>query len=615
MSESRYIIGIDLGTSNSCLSYIDTEGLGPHDTPCVQILHVPQVTVPGEVDTLPVLPSAIYLPGEHELAEGSISLPWAKTPDAAVGAFARNQGASVPHRLVSSAKSWLCHQSVDRRGAILPWSAEPDDKRISPVEASTRILCHLRDAWKTVVAGRKKELRMENQDVVLTVPASFEAVARDLTVEAAREAGLERVVLLEEPQAAIYSWIATHGENWREHVNQGDLVLACDIGGGTTDFSLVRVEHEEGDLTLRRIAVGEHILLGGDNFDLALARHVEAAMGTRLDRWQLNVLWHACRTAKEQLLANRDDGPVPVVIPGRGSKVVGGTLRGEVHWKQLETILMEGYFPQVVPGEQREEIPRTGFKEVGLPYARETAITKHLARFLAVHGQALKARDEAPDGWGDIAHPTAVLFNGGVFKSAMLRERMGSMVSSWVEGEGGSPVRALDGEDLDLAVARGASWYGWVRRGNGIRIRGGTGRAYYIGVEASMPAVPGLPPPVHAVCVAPFGMEEGTQADLPEREFGLIVGQPAAFRFFSSSTRRDDQLGTTVDNPSGAGIEELDPVETILESESAPEGSILTVRIRSVVSEVGTLEVWAVAADGSESFRLEFRIRDAENGR
>ena len=249
---------------------------------------------------------------------------------------------------------------------------------------------------------------------------------------------------------------------------------------------------------------------------------------------------------------------------------------------------------------------------MGLPYARETAITKHLACFLSVHTQALKDRDEAPENWKGIVQPTALLFNGGVFKSGMLRDRVRSMVSSWVEDEGGAPVRTLEGEDLDLAVARGAAWYGWVRRGNGVRIRGGTARAYYIGVEAAMPAIPGLTPPVHAVCVAPFGMEEGTQADLPSRDFGLVVGEPATFRFFSSAARRDDQVGTTLDNPTALDLEELDPVEAVFESENTPEGSVLAVTIRSVVTEVGTLEVWAVTTDESESFRLEFRIRETD---
>jgi len=597
-TNATYAIGIDLGTTNSSLAFIDTRD-GDDQRP--RTLDVTQVVASGETAERSLLPSAVYLPGDHELPEGSIDLPWSQSPDATVGVFARDHGATLPHRLITSAKSWLCHRGVDRRGAILPWGQGDDVARISPIDAQARILAHLRDAWNHQMAGDDGDLRLERQQVVVTVPASFDAVARDLTVEAAAQAGIEELTLLEEPQAAIYAWIGAQGDEWRRHVRVGDVILVVDVGGGTSDFSLVAVEEEDGDLTLRRVAVGNHIMLGGDNFDLALARHVEAALGARLDPWQLSGAWHACRAAKEQILGDETVDEVPIVIPGRGTGLVGGTLRGTLTRDQVQAVMLDGFFPTVTADDHPRKSMAAGLQEIGLPYESDPAITKHLAKFLSAHAPKKGAR---------MAHPTAVLFNGGPFKAAVVRDRLIETVSAWMTDDGAEPVRALAGFELDLAVARGAARYGVVRRGTGIRIRGGTARSYYVGVEVPMPAVPGLKPPVRAICVAPCGMEEGTSAALPDRRFGLTVGEPASFRFFASSTRAADALGTVVDDPTGQGIDEIAPIETTLQSEREDEGATVPVTLESTVSETGTLQLWAVTVDEAERFRLEFRIRD-----
>lgn len=609
MQQSPYVVGIDLGTSNSSLAYLET-GL-EEDGAKVRTLPIKQIVAPGEEGEAPVLPSNVYLPGPHELPPESLALPWMPDGSHAVGLFAREQAARLPHRVVSSSKSWLCHPGVDRRADLLPWAGERDGKKISPVDAAVLVLEHLRESWNASMAEDEETKRLEAQEITLTVPASFDAVARELTVEAAERAGFQQLTLLEEPQAAFYAWLDAVGESWRDQINPGEVVLVCDLGGGTTDFSLITVDDEDGNLSLRRIAVGDHILLGGDNFDLALARMVEQSEGWRLDSWQLNVLWHVCRSAKERLLEEEELESVPVAVPGRGSSLVGGTLSSELTRAHVEQILLGGFFPEVSPDDHPVLRSRVGLQELGLPYEQEPAITKHLARFLSTHRHAL-------EGLGDersFCHPQTVLFNGGVFRSRQLRKRILDILSTWCQGEGGEAVRELHGTDTDLAVARGAARFAWVRRGNGIRIRGGTARAYYVGIESSMPAIPGLAPPMKAICVAPFGMEEGTEAELADREFGLIVGQAAEFRFYGSTQRRDDTVGTEVEQPDRQGIDELDPIETVIVSEHAEAGSTLAVRLRSVVTEIGTLQLWAVTTDGKEKFRLEFAIREASGAK
>lgn len=587
-------LGLDLGTTNAGLALARAEDEAPASVPLPQVIHE------GEVDERPLLPSFLYLPGPAELREGAIALPWDPERPYVVGAFAREQGARIPSRLVSSAKSWLSFAGVDRRAEILPWGAPEEVEKVSPVEASARYLRHLREAWD----HRHPDQPLASHDLVLTVPASFDAVARDLTVEAAHAAGIgEKLTLLEEPQAALYAWIAAQPD-WRNRLSVGDLILVCDIGGGTTDFSLITVMEEEGTLALRRVAVGDHILLGGDNMDLALAYALRAGLeekGQKLDDWQFRALVHSVRQAKELLLGDPTRTEAPVVIPGRGSRLIGGTLRTELDRPTLERVLLDGFFPRVEAAARPEAPRRVALTTLGLPYAHDPAFTRHLAAFL---GRQVEATESLPSGVHTegrrFLHPSAILFNGGVTKAPLVRERIIEVIQSWVASEGGRPVEILEGGEPELAVARGAAYYGLVRRGRGVRIRGGSARSYYVGIERAELAVPGIPPRVDAVCLAPFGMEEGSETTLDE-PLGLWVGEPASFRFFASSTRRDDEPGTVVDP---AQLEELPPIETTLPGE---EGAVVPVRLRARLTEVGTLEIHAVESEGRE-WRLEFQV-------
>lgn len=601
---SRYVVGIDLGTTNSALAYADTASSSSNTPPTINALTIPQVIGSGEIADRSVLPSFLYLPSPKEFPAGAMSLPWKSPGDRFVGSFAREHGAKVPGRLVSSAKSWLSHSGVDRNSALLPWNAASDVARISPVEASTAFLSHLRDAWNARIAGKSNEDRLEQQDVLLTVPASFDAAARDLTVAAAHAAGLQRVTLLEEPQAAFYAWIAVLGDSWRKKVKVGDLLLVCDIGGGTTDFTLIAVSEKGGDLELTRVAVGEHILLGGDNMDLALAYAVATTLPggiDALDSTQKAGLSHACRAAKETLFAHPSKVSTPVTVLGRGSKVVGGSIKTELTRASLNTVLLDGFFPTCDIHDLPAKGRRIGLTEIGLPYAADPAVTRHLARFLNRQAGSLHAETTA-------VHPSAVLFNGGVFKSHELQSRVVEVLGTWA----GRAVPALVATDLDLAVAQGATYYGLVRRGNGVRIRGGVPRAYYIGIETSVPAVPGLDPPLKALCVVPMGMEEGTETDVPGPEFGLVVGEPTAFRFLGSTTRRDDKVGTVLDRWSPEEVLELDPLETRLDnSRGSSDGDTVPVRLHSHVTEVGTLDLWCQSTLDDQRWKLEYNVRES----
>jgi molecular chaperone DnaK (HSP70) len=587
---ARFIVGIDLGTTNSALAAADGDGaVGP--------VAVPQVVGPGEVAERPTLPSFLLLPGEHEVAPAELALPWTGPMRYAVGAFARDRGSELPHRLVSSAKSWLCNPAIDRTSQVLPWKGTTRDEdpgpgeRVSPVNASARYLAHLRAAWDDA----HPDDPIEEQDVLVTVPASFDAVARELTVVAAREAGLPHLTLLEEPQAAFYAYLAARGDAWRKELGPGDIVLVCDIGGGTTDFSLIEVVDDRGTLALERIAVGDHILLGGDNMDLALAAVAGqrlAADGKTLDGLQQRALVHACRRAKEKLLGDGAPASEPIALLGKGSRLIGGTIRTELARADAEAVLVDGFFPAVDAAARPAKRRAAGLRELGLPYAHDPAITRHLAEFLGRNGRM----------------PTHVLWNGGVMKAARIRARLGEVLAAWA----GRPVHELPPADLDLAVALGAAQFGVVRRGKGVRIRGGTARAYYIGIESAMPAIPGFAPPVKALCVAPQGLEEGSTVELPDDELGLVVGETAAFRFFASNHRKDDTAGTLVDGDDPSLVE-LDPVEkeVAVEGDRAP-GEVVPVKLESHVTEVGTLELWCAARDGRGRWKLEYSVRERE---
>ncbi len=613
---SRFSIGIDLGTTNSAVSYFElsrSAARGAEQT----MLAVPQVTAPGVVENKPLLPSFLYLPQAQEFPAGALALSWSgKTPadDGFVGEFARVHGAKVPARLVASAKSWLSHAGVDRQNAILPWQAPADVTRVSPVEASRRYLSHLRSAWD----AQFPDAPLDRQDVVLTVPASFDAAARDLTLAAAQQAGLGQVTLLEEPQAAFYAWIEQMGEGFRKQVRPGDVILVVDVGGGTSDFSLIAVTEKNGEVELTRVAVGDHILLGGDNMDLALAYTVNqrlAADGRKLDAWQFNALTYACRQAKEFLFADPSAARAALVVPGRGSSLIGGTIKTELTREELARVLTDGFFPNVPVSERPKTARASGLAQMALPYAQDAAVTRHLAAFLTRQAKALATAHDRPVvvAGKTFVHPTAVLFNGGVFKSAVLKQRVLDVLNGWLAADGGAALKELSGAELDLAVARGAAYYGWARHGHGLRIRGGTARSYYVGVESAMPAVPGMEPPVRALCVAPFGMEEGTAADVPPQEFGLVVGEPARFRFFSSSVRRDDTVGLMLDNPAGSEeFEELAPIESTLPAQAGNDGRLVPVNLQAAVTEIGTLELRCVEKGGSGKWKLELNVRMKE---
>jgi molecular chaperone DnaK (HSP70) len=610
MSDPRYSIGIDLGTTHCALSYVDFSASDGEKT-TQEILPVTQLTAPATIDNLPLLPSFLYLPHPSELAPFDLGLPWTGERDFAVGEMARSRGAGTPIRLVSSAKSWLCHPGVDRRAAILPNDAPPEVARVSPLETSIRYLTHLREAWDHA----HPDAPFGEQQITVTIPASFDPAARELTAEAAQAAGYAGMTLLEEPQAALYSWIQKSAGEWRKQVRVGDIILVVDVGGGTTDLSLIAVVEREGNLELHRVAVGEHILLGGDNMDLALAHVVArklAAQGTQPDPWQLRALTYACRAAKETLLTDAATDAVPLVVPSRGAKLIGGSIRTELTRAELTLTILDGFFPLVESNARPMSRARVGLTQLGLPYAQDAAVTRHLAAFLARQVAALAELEGLQGAQLDGAsflHPTAVLFNGGVFKSPLLVERILQTLNGWLAAEGAAPARLLEGADLDLAVARGAAYYGYVKRGQGVRIRGGIARAFYIAVESAMPAVPGLEPPVQALCVAPFGMEEGTEAELPAQEFGLVVGEPVHFRFFGSSVRRHDQVGTLLDYWSPEELQELDEIQATLPPEGRSPGEIVPVKLHARVTEAGTLELEAIPRGTGERWKVEFDVR------
>ncbi|OTE97786.1 molecular chaperone DnaK [Crenothrix sp. D3] len=602
---------MDLGTTHCVLSY----AIASDDEEAEfsqQVMAIPQLTSLGMVEDKYQLPSFLYQAHEAEIADGSTALPWTHKPDYLVGEVARNLGSKTPIRLVSSAKSWLCHAGVDCKAPILPADAPEEIERVSPFQATTAYLQHIRDAWQ----HQHPNSPLSEQELVITVPASFDPAARELTVEAARAVGLHQAILLEEPQAAVYSWIEkSHGE-WRKQAKCGDVILVIDVGGGTTDLSLIAVTEQNGNLELTRVAVGDHILLGGDNMDLALAYTVKAKLekdGKRLEPWQIQALTHGCRDAKEKLFTQADVDTIPLVVANRGSSLIGGTLRTELTRDEVNRVLVEGFLPKVAASDRPVSRTRAGLRTAGLPYAQDAAITRHLAAFLAKQQNATEdLKDINLPEHATFLHPTAVLFNGGVLKADVLANRLMDVLNSWLQAEKAPEARLLAGADLDLAVARGAAYYGFVRLGKGVRIKGGTAAAYYVGIESAMPAIPGLPPEIEALCIAPFGMEEGTQKELPDDEFGLVIGEPVRFRFFASNTRREDTVGTRLDYWTDDELSELDEIEITLAEDGRRVGEVVPVHLRAAVTEVGTLELHAVSQKDDGQWKIEFDVRAGE---
>ncbi|ABU71481.1 Hsp70 family protein [Vibrio campbellii] len=623
----KFSVGIDLGTTHCVMSFVDTY----NEDARVEVMPIPQLTAPGTVETRSQLGSFLYQPHEHEMNPQSRVLPWSSEPKALVGAIARNLGSKTPIRLVASAKSWLCHAGVNRRDAFLPAGSPEEVEKVSPLRATELYLEHLKNAWNHT----KPNHNLADQDVTITVPASFDPAARDLTAEAARNVGFVHLTLLEEPQAALYNWIDNSNDKWRDEVEVGDIVLVVDIGGGTTDLSLVEVTEDDGNLTLNRIAVGEHILLGGDNMDLALAYRLKmklAQEGKELQPWQVQAMTHACRDAKEALLNDSELQSVPIVVPSRGSKLLGATLKTELTQEEVQQTLVDGFFPQVAIADHPVQRNRGALTQMGLPYAQDAGITRHIAAFLSKQANALSASGNGAEATAqdfnpfanmpgmpgadaaqsaDFIKPTAILFNGGVLKSKLLATRLEDTINEWLIEADAEMAKRLTGVDLDLAVASGAAYYGSVRRGQGVRIRGGIASAYYVGIESAMPAIPGMAPPMEALCVAPFGMEEGSSVDVPSQEFGLIIGQPVNFQFFGSTVRRDDLAGTHLDYWAPEELEELPEIQVTLPvSEGRREGEVVPVTLASRVTELGTLYLEAIAADNGQKWHVEFDVRE-----
>jgi len=607
-SETRYIIGIDLGTTNSALSFVRPEGM-EQDRPPIELFRVPQLVDAGMVSTDQVLPSFLYLSGGHELPKGATSLPWRQAPPQAVGIFAREQGARVPGRLVASAKSWLCHGDVDRLAPILPWGADSAVAKISPVDASASYLEHLKAAWNHTFAAHDEELLLENQDIILTVPASFDEVARELTVTSARRAGLHRVTLIEEPLAAFYSWLREHEEDWSHHIRLGEAVLVCDVGGGTTDFSLISLREADGSPRFERLAVSDHLMLGGDNMDLALARSVEHKLTGKVGsldstRWQ--ALVHQCRQAKEAILEGREE-QVKVVVAGTGKQLIAGTLSDTLTKEQVERILVEGFFPLVKEGREYED-HRKGITEFGLPYAKEPAITVHLWRFLLKHAAEFRemiGRSEP--------YPDLIMFNGGVFRSAVLRERVMEAVRGWFQ-ETADPewdFRMLPNPNPDLAVALGASYYGMVRRGRGVRVGSGSPRAYFLGLDPEAGDHPSPRSDVKALCILERGVDEGKQFVITQREFEVLANQPVRFDLFSSTARSGDRIGDLVRIPTDE-LTQLPPLHTVIRFGKKAGETAVPVVVEVTYTEIGTLELRCRTASGSNSWRLQFDLRGTQ---
>lgn len=599
MSQSKFIIGIDLGTTNCTLAFASLE----EGADGIEQFAIPQLTAVGTQGEALSLPSFMYFPLSEELKAQHAAISWNPSNPFCIGTLARDRGTELPSRLIASAKSWLCHGGIDRREALLPFASEDVTSKMSPLDACSELLRHLREAWDSKMSEGFIE-----QQILITVPASFDPSARQLVQEAAVKAGYSEILLLEEPQAAFYAWLNVHAEDWRNLLKVDDCVLVIDIGGGTTDFSLIGVADRDGDLTLRRMAVGSHLLLGGDNIDLSLAYQAKAKLedqGHSIDDWQLQSLIHNCRRAKELLLGESPPKHVDITVMGRGSRLIGGSLKTKLTLADVRTNILEGFAPLVSPQERSAIERRSGLQQVGLPYAQDARFTCQMAKFLSMTGESDNT------GTDNFVMPTAVLFNGGTTKALALRERLVEQLNQWAKSMGRPPIKVLSDADYDFAVSRGAVNYGKARNGKAIRIKSGTSRSFFIGVEEAVLAVPGMQPQLKAVCIAPFGLEEGSSLQLDNREFALVVGESATFRFFSHATPTLSsgviaEMGTIVKHWKQE-LTELHPIETHLDSAEG-DGKTIRVKIRSCVTELGVLEVWCIANDGRQ-WKLEFDIR------
>ncbi len=583
MSENLFV-GIDLGTTNITMSYYQAEDLA-------RIFPIHQLTGPGLVSRENVLPAAIYLPSEEEFAASDLALPWGEEAGWVCGNFALKQASRAPHRTILSTKSWLCADAFDRRQGILPHGSDIDQK-ISPLEATSRLLLHVRNSWNHAQKDGEVPALLEDLDVVLTIPASFEPAARELTLEAAKNAGLTRITLLEEPQSALYAWLNQH-EDWRSEVKVNESILVVDIGGGTTDFSLIEAQEVSGNLELRRVRVGPHILLGGDNLDMALAYAASARLSKKPDSRQMQALIAQSREAKEALLSDPAKEQIEIVLAGSGSSLFGGSLKTCLNQEDLKKVLGEGYFKPCEASERPQEVPKAGLRQAGLPFASDPLFARHLASFLK-------------SGEGDAASPAMVLFNGSMFVASQVRDYLLTILKKLA----GDQIRELQDADYRHAVAHGAAHFGAVKAGKGLRIRASLPYSYYVGVEKAVMAIPGMEPSLSLVCVAPKGLEEGSSASISDGDFQLIANQTVSFRLFRHPLR-EDEAGFSVDEAEDQ-FEEVSHLETRID-----EGSgVIPVAIQAHLLEIGILKLECVSQSGDKrTHQLEFTVKaDAPSG-
>lgn len=612
----KFIVGIDLGTTNSAVSYVDLTGNRSKDCN-IKFLDIIQLIAPGELDKRSVLPSFLYLPGGYEIPAGSTALPWDAKREYAVGEIAREQGALVPGRLVSSAKSWLCHGGVDRTAGILPWGKDSDAQKVSPVEASSRYLQHIREVWNETIAKGRDNYFLEEQMIIITVPASFDEVARELTVKAAQKAGLNlnRIKLMEEPLAAFYAWLYQNKDKWQEKIKPGQIVLVCDVGGGTTDFTIIAASEGEDGLRFNRLSVGDHLMLGGDNMDLTIARVIEMQLTGqpgKLDSKKWHQLTHQCRKAKELLLSEKENKQdVDITIMGGGSKLIAGTLKSNINRTKIEELIIDGFFPFVDLEKEQKSISRKGLTEWGLPYVQNPQVTSHLADFWQRSLPLIKKETGR-----DTPYPDFLLFNGGALTPNVIRGRIQSVVQKWFKNAAGEDWQPeeLNNPRPELAVAIGAVNYGIAKIFNDIKVGSGSPRAYYVKVAVANDNVDGSGQPLKthkAVCLVPRNSEEGFETQLEKPSFEVITNQPVSFNIFSSSTRLDDKIGNIV-NLSEEEVTQLPPIHTLLRYGKKLETIPLPVNLSVRLTETGTLELWCDSQQSSHRWQLQFDARLGE---
>jgi len=611
-TDKQYVIGIDLGTTNSAVSYVDMAALEDDQSSgrkrlekrkLIKIFRVPQLTGHGEFTRIPVLPSFLYIPGKYDISSEVLKHPWKKSQDLFAGDFARDHGAKIPSRLVSSAKSWLCNPQADRKAKILPWGSQGFEK-VSPVTATSQYLKHIKNAWNYYAKDEDKFL--ENQFVVITVPASFNEEARQLTMEAVQAAGFgSAVTLLEEPLAAFYSWLINHETSWQKKVKPDDLILICDVGGGTTDFSLITLKETEGTPRFERVAVGDHLILGGDNIDLVLAKKIEsrfkAKFGSKAeltsDKWK--TLCYQCREAKEKIL-NQGSSSIRITIKGEGSSLIAGTLAADLTKDDVETILLDQFYPFVEPGVDPEMDKGREITDFGLPIEKESAVTKHIVRFLE------QQRDEVKKSLLKDPVPDFILFNGGTLKPDFVKKRIQNVIGKYFKLTESEFPEIFDNSVPELAVGIGASYYGLVKQGQGVRVGSGSPRSYYIVVADSRENTS------KAVCLVERGLDEGSNIDLQEMKCEVRTNEPVSFDVYSSSFRSGDRAGQIISIDDS--LSPMTPLQTIVKFGKSSNKRTIPVTIAAEYSEMGTLSMFCHSTVSDHKWRLMFQLRDKMRG-